>query len=47
MDGPKGISVPKLIARLTTTPILTLLSGTEGFIIFSDVFYKGLCCVLM
>ena len=37
----------ELKTRLTTAPILTLPSGTENFMIFSDASYKGLGCVLM
>ncbi|GMP22048.1 hypothetical protein CsSME_00000233 [Camellia sinensis var. sinensis] len=37
----------ELKTRLTTAPILTLPSGTENFVIFSDASYKGLGCVLM
>ncbi|KAK8954132.1 hypothetical protein KSP39_PZI001653 [Platanthera zijinensis] len=33
--------------KLTTAPILTMPSGTEGFQIYSDASYKGLGCVLM
>ncbi|KAK8951321.1 hypothetical protein KSP39_PZI003114 [Platanthera zijinensis] len=33
--------------KLTTAPILTIPSGTEGFQIYSDASYKGLGCVLM
>jgi hypothetical protein len=33
--------------RLTTAPVLTLPSGTEGFVVYSDASRKGLGCVLM
>jgi hypothetical protein len=33
--------------RLVSAPILTLSSGTGGFVIYSDASYKGLGCVLM
>jgi hypothetical protein len=32
---------------LVTAPVLTLPSGTGGFVIYSDASYKGLGCVLM
>ncbi|XP_028110422.1 uncharacterized protein LOC114308926 [Camellia sinensis] len=37
----------ELKTRLTIAPILTIPSGTEGFVIFSDASYMGLGCVLM
>ncbi|CAH9114854.1 unnamed protein product [Cuscuta epithymum] len=37
----------ELKKRLTTAPVLTLPSGTEGFDIYSDASKKGLGCVLM
>ena len=37
----------ELKQRLTTAPILTLPSGKEGFVLYSDVSYQGLGCVLM
>ncbi|XP_056694933.1 uncharacterized protein [Spinacia oleracea] len=37
----------ELKRRLTTAPILTLPSGTEGFVIYSDASKYGLGCVLM
>ncbi|CAH9119792.1 unnamed protein product [Cuscuta europaea] len=37
----------ELKQRLTTAPVLTLPSGTEGFEIYSDASLKGLGCVLM
>ena len=33
--------------RLTAANVLTLFSGLEGFIIYSDALKKGLGCVLM
>ena len=35
------------LKRLTTAPVLTLPSGTEGFVVYSDASGKGLGCVLM
>lgn len=40
-------SLEKLKKRLTTAPILTLLSGSEGFIVYNNTSNKGLRCVLM
>nr|XP_034908287.1 uncharacterized protein LOC118044188 [Populus alba] len=40
-------SFQELKRRLTTTPVLTLPSGTEGFVVYSDASGKGLGCVLM
>ncbi|XXG47565.1 hypothetical protein AAC387_Pa02g2192 [Persea americana] len=37
----------ELKKRLTTTPILTLPSGSGGFIVFTDASNVGLGCVLM
>ena len=37
----------ELKTRLTAAPILTLPSGTEGFVTFSDASHRGLGCVLM
>ncbi|XP_028058863.1 uncharacterized protein LOC114262693 [Camellia sinensis] len=37
----------ELKTKLTTAPILSLPSGTEGFVIYSDASYKGIGCVLM
>ncbi|XP_056688567.1 uncharacterized protein [Spinacia oleracea] len=37
----------ELKRRLTSAPILTLPSGTEGFVIYSDASKHGLGCVLM
>ncbi|KAH0781790.1 hypothetical protein KY290_001388 [Solanum tuberosum] len=33
--------------RLTTAPVLTLLEGTQGFVVYYDVSRVGLGCVLM
>jgi hypothetical protein len=40
-------SFQELKQRLVTTPILTLPSGSGGFVIYSDASRKGLGCVLM
>ena len=32
---------------LTTTPVLTIPNGNEGFVVFSDASLVGLGCVLM
>ncbi|GKG56575.1 putative reverse transcriptase domain-containing protein, partial [Tanacetum coccineum] len=40
-------SFEELKQRLVYAPILTLLSGSGGFQIYSDVSKKGLGCVLM
>ncbi|PKU60537.1 RNA-directed DNA polymerase [Dendrobium catenatum] len=40
-------SFQALKEHLTTAPLLTLPSGTEGFQIYSDASLKGLGCVLM
>lgn len=40
-------SLQGLKIKLTSTPVLTLLSGKEEFIIYSDASRKGLGCVLM
>jgi hypothetical protein len=40
-------SFQELKRRLTTTPVLTLPSGSEGFVVYSDASGKGLGCVLM
>jgi len=37
----------ELKRRLTTALVLTLPSGTKGFVIYSDASGKGLGCVLM
>ena len=33
--------------RLTSTPVLTLILGSEGYTSFCDAFRVGLVCVLM
>jgi hypothetical protein len=40
-------SFQKLKRRLITVPVLTLPSGTEGFIVYSDASWKGLGYFLM
>jgi hypothetical protein len=40
-------SFQELKQRLVTAPVLTLPSGSDGFVIYSDASHKGLCCVLM
>ena len=40
-------SFQELKQRLVTPPILTLPSGSDGFVIYSDASHKGLGCVLM
>jgi hypothetical protein len=40
-------SFQELKKRLTTAPVLTLPSGTEGLVVYSDASKKGLGCVLM
>ncbi|XP_028104463.1 uncharacterized protein LOC114303521 [Camellia sinensis] len=35
----------ELKTKLTTTPVLALPSGTEGFVIYSDASHKGLGCI--
>ncbi|MBN8138642.1 hypothetical protein J0J21_23225, partial [Vibrio vulnificus] len=40
-------SFDELKHRLTTAPILTIPSGTGGFVIYSDASHQGLGCVLM
>ena len=40
-------SFQELKNRLTTAPILTLLDGSNGFIVYCDAFRVGLGCVLM
>lgn len=37
----------ELKMRLTTTPVLTLPFGTEGYEVYSDASKNGLGCVLM
>ena len=40
-------SFDELKQRLTTAPVLTLPSGSEGFIVYCDASRQGLGCVLM
>ena len=40
-------SFEELKKRLTTAPVLTIPSGNDGFVIYSDASYQGLGCVLM
>jgi hypothetical protein len=40
-------SFQELKKRLTIAPVLTLPSGTEGLVVYSDASKKGLGCVLM
>ena len=40
-------SFQELKQRLTSAPVLTLPSGSEGFVVFSDASHQGLGCVLM
>lgn len=40
-------SFQELKRRLTTSPVLMLPDGTEGFSIYSDASQQGLGCVLM
>ena len=40
-------SFQELRKRLTSAPILTLPSGTEGFVVYSDASRQGLGCELM
>ena len=37
----------ELKRRLTTTLVLTLPSGTRGFVVYNDALRRGLGCVLM
>ena len=37
----------ELKKRLTTASVLTLLEGTEGFVVYGDASRDGLGCVLM
>jgi hypothetical protein len=41
------ISFQELKSRLTSTPILVLPKGQEGFVMYSDASNKGLGCVFM
>jgi len=38
-------SFQELKKRLTTAPVLTLPSGTEGLVVYSDASKKGLACI--
>ncbi|XP_048141432.1 uncharacterized protein LOC125316639 [Rhodamnia argentea] len=40
-------SFQELKRKLTSAPILTIPSGSRGFVIYSDASHKGLGCVLM
>ena len=40
-------SFQELKNRLVTTPILTIPSGSGGFVVYSDASHQGLGCVLM
>ena len=40
-------SFQELKQRFVTAPVLTIPSGTGGFVIYSDASHKGLGCVLM
>ncbi|KAJ8769768.1 hypothetical protein K2173_007628 [Erythroxylum novogranatense] len=40
-------SFEELKHRLTTAPVLTIPSGTGGYVVYSDASHKGLGCVLM
>ncbi|KAH9671308.1 Endonuclease [Citrus sinensis] len=40
-------SFQELKARLTSAPVLTLPSGNEGFVVYSDASRQGLGCVIM
>jgi hypothetical protein len=40
-------SFQELKQRSVTAPVLTLPSGSDGFVIYSDASHKGLGCVLM
>ena len=40
-------SFEKLRQRLTTTPVLALPSGKDGYVVYSDASRQGLGCVLM
>ncbi|RVW80541.1 Retrovirus-related Pol polyprotein from transposon 17.6 [Vitis vinifera] len=40
-------SFQELKNRLVSAPILTILSGSGGFVLYSDVSHQGLGCVLM
>ena len=40
-------SFDELKGRLTSTPVLALPNGRDGFVVYSDAFRQGLGCVLM
>src|SRR2546425_268564 len=40
-------SFDRLKEKLTTAPVLTISSGTGGFVVYSDASHQGLGCVLM
>ena len=40
-------SFGELRQRLTTTPVLALLSGKDGYVVYNDASKQGLGCVLM
>ena len=40
-------SFQELKTRLTSAPVLTLPSGNEGFVVYSDASRQGFSCVLM
>ena len=40
-------SFQELKKRLTTTPVLAILEGKEGFAVYTDASKEGLGCVLM
>jgi len=46
MDKCKA-SFQELKQRLVTTPILVILEGSEGFVVYSDASHQGLGCVLI
>ena len=40
-------SFAELKTRLTTTPVLTLPEGSDGYVIYCDASKVGVCCVLI
>ena len=40
-------SFDELKTKLTTAPVLTILTGNGGFVVYSDASHQGLGCVLM
>ena len=40
-------SFQELKNRLVSAPILTILSGSGGFVVYSDASHQGLGCILM